>query len=445
MARFEIVGERDADLDFFDRQRRIAWWNQDALRNARILVVGAGAIGNEVLKNLALLGVGYLLVADFDEVSTSNLSRTVLFRPGDVGSLKARVAAERARALCLDSDARVDWFHGDVAWELGAGVFRRVDLVLGCLDNAETRFAVNRLCWLTGTPWIDAGISELAVRVNVYVPPLPPCHECGASAAQLAAVRQRYSCEDFKRRSYDAGRVATVQIAAALVGALQTQEAVKLLCGQSAAVGARLHYQGTRHDFDVVPLQEKPGCQAHATYPAVESLPLSNRAKLRELLEYVVDAGRAGPGAALVLYDRTFVTDFPCLRCGTAIRFDRPTFRIFDDEAHCSACCAGEEPAQQREPAREERLGRFTLDETPPRLLDLTLEALGIPARHVVSIQGGNGDFTWYELSADEARVLPGLAGAPPRAATGTDGWTVRAPTDDAPVPHPLQANPTPA
>ena len=69
------------DDDRYGRLRLIPWWRQERLAAARVLVVGAGALGNEVLKNLALLGVGTVYVIDLDAVEPSNLSRSVLFRP----------------------------------------------------------------------------------------------------------------------------------------------------------------------------------------------------------------------------------------------------------------------------------------------------------------------------------------------------------------------------
>src|SRR4051812_5845022 len=87
------------DDDRYSRLRLIPWWRQERLAAARVLVVGAGALGNEVLKNLALLGVGTVHVIDLDEVEPSNLSRSVLFRAGDGGRAKAVVAAERVREI----------------------------------------------------------------------------------------------------------------------------------------------------------------------------------------------------------------------------------------------------------------------------------------------------------------------------------------------------------
>ena len=177
MKRFFISDIKEEYESPFDRQERISWWSQDKIAEAKVMVVGAGATGNETLKNLALLGFRQIFIVDFDTVSNSNLSRTVLFRTEDIGKRKAEIAAERVQELCLENEPKIDWFHGDAVWELGTGVFREMDIVLCCLDNIETRFAVNRQCWLSGTPWIDCGIYELAGHVNVYNPPQLPCYQ----------------------------------------------------------------------------------------------------------------------------------------------------------------------------------------------------------------------------------------------------------------------------
>src|SRR3954453_12506956 len=87
----------NADEDRFARFRLIGWWDQQKLSRARALLIGVGAIGNEILKNLALLGVGNVFVTDLDVVANSNLSRSVLFRGSDCGRPKVEAAAERAR------------------------------------------------------------------------------------------------------------------------------------------------------------------------------------------------------------------------------------------------------------------------------------------------------------------------------------------------------------
>jgi len=106
----------------------ISWWERDKVADAKVLVVGAGALGNEVVKNLTLMGVGHILVIDFDTIEYSNLSRSVLFRESDAKRKKSQVVAARAKEL--NPQTKIQYLHGDVTTELGLGVVRRMDVVI---------------------------------------------------------------------------------------------------------------------------------------------------------------------------------------------------------------------------------------------------------------------------------------------------------------------------
>ena len=155
--------------DRYSRLRLIGWWDQEKIANANVMVVGAGALGNEVLKNLALLGFGQIHLIDFDTVQDSNLTRSVLFRGHHRGMSKAKVAA--AAAMELNPDCNVTAINGDVLTEIGLGLIRELDLVICCVDNREARLWINRMCWKVNTPWIDGGIQEINGVAKVFRPP----------------------------------------------------------------------------------------------------------------------------------------------------------------------------------------------------------------------------------------------------------------------------------
>jgi adenylyltransferase/sulfurtransferase len=411
MKNFELKAHYNPEDNPFDRQERIDWWQQKKLAEAKVLVVGAGAIGNETLKNLALLGIGHIFVIDFDEVSRSNLSRTVLFSKEDIGRKKAEAAAQRIKTMALNDNLKIDWMHGDIVWELGTGVYAEADIILGCLDNVETRLAVNKHAFLAKKPWIDTGINELGLRVNFYNLPQPPCYQCGISREQLLQARRRYSCDDFKKTWHSEGKVATVQIAASIVAALQVQEAVKYLCGQAVASGKQIYFQGKNNDFDIFDLTPDEDCFAHAAFPEVTDIPLGTEVSLREFLVFISAKEFSGKGAKLSFKgDRSFVRSVSCRHCGKKIDLNRPAFRIFDTETVCQSCTLGgfgTEAIHTEVPSGKVTLSEFSLEETPDFILRMSLHEAGVPYLHIVTVVDANGEQKFYKLCGDRKKIFP--------------------------------------
>ncbi len=93
------VSLRLEEADRFERLRLIPWWDQELLLRSTVLVVGAGALGNEAIKNLALSGVGRLIIVDSDVIDPTNLPRSILFREADCGRMKAEVASKAAQEI----------------------------------------------------------------------------------------------------------------------------------------------------------------------------------------------------------------------------------------------------------------------------------------------------------------------------------------------------------
>ena len=206
----------------------LSWFKKDKVKNARVLVAGAGALGNEVVKNLALFGVGHLYVCDFDQIEISNLTRSVLFREEDAynHAYKAEIVAKRAKEI--NPQIEVTPIVGNLFSEVGFGLYKAVDVIIGCLDSRIARYQLNRLSLRAGKTWIDGSIENLTGVVKVYTPGVS-CYECGLSREEFNNIMLRTGCADVVRTQTSAGRVATTPISASIIGAMQVQEAMKVI------------------------------------------------------------------------------------------------------------------------------------------------------------------------------------------------------------------------
>ncbi|MCS6885863.1 MAG: ThiF family adenylyltransferase [Acidobacteriota bacterium] len=391
------------DDDPFERQSRIEWWHQQVLRNAKICVVGAGALGNEVLKNLALLGLGHILILDFDEIVGSNLSRTVLFRQEDIGKNKAEVAASAIKQMMLEPTAKLEYFNGDVVWDLGAGIFRRFDIVIGCVDNDEARLAINRACRSTQRPWIDGGIHGLAGSVTVYAPK-GPCFECNVTSDQLADALSRYdSCENVKRRYIQQERLPAVQVTSAVIAALQVQEAIKYLHGQ-AVTGRKYYFNGMVNGLTSIELQENPNCLAHGVYGEIVELAASTTSTLAELID---ELRRYFSGEFTILLGRRFIVAIACRNCGERVRLMRPAHMIYDDELYCATCRRNPASKVAETYADADYIEVFSSlsSDSSAEYARMSLGQLGLPPLHIFTAFDANKSLS-FELAGDVSRGL---------------------------------------
>lgn len=219
----------------YARHHLIDWLSQDAVQAAKIGVVGAGAIGNEVIKNLTLLGVGTIDIFDFDTIEVHNLTRSVLFRESDIGRTKAETAAARAREL--DPNVALRAFEGDFWQRLSLARLARYDALICCVDNVEARIRLNRLCHLVGTNLINCGIDSRFALCTLYpfaVATEPPCFECSLDDAGYAKAGERYSCGGLRKVAFEERKVPTTIITSAQSAAMAVNFALQFTRDEAA-------------------------------------------------------------------------------------------------------------------------------------------------------------------------------------------------------------------
>jgi len=248
--------------DRFDRSKRIPWFDLDRTQGARVLVVGAGALGNEVVKNLVLSGVRCLTLVDMDRVVRSNLNRCVFFTPEDARGNRLKVEAVADGAARLDDGLEIRTEAQRIE-DLGEGIFRDKDVVVGCLDNLATRVHVNANTYWLGTPYVDGGTMGLMGKVHAVVPPDTGCVECTLNSSHYRIIEQRYSCTGVDT-TFVEPKLASEVTTTSVVAAVQSREVMKLINGRRDLVISNLfYYDGNRNVSDVLQVAINPDCPNH--------------------------------------------------------------------------------------------------------------------------------------------------------------------------------------
>lgn len=383
------LSDADTKDERFDRFRLIGWWNQERLKTARVLVIGAGALGNEIIKNLALLGIGNVFIADLDRIENSNLSRSVLYRARDNGASKAETAALAAKDLYPDMN--VHGFDGNVVHDLGLGVYRWADLTLGGLDNREARLSINRASYRIGHPWIDGAIERIEGIARVFVPD-GPCYECTMNDMDWKLLQKRRSCNLLSKQEMETGKTPTTPTVSAIIAGVQCQEAVKLLHGMESMAGHGWVFQGMTVDSFLVTYQRKNECYSHDPFTRIVSLEeSSDLVTVGALLERV----RSELGAEAVLEcSRDLLEKLTCPTCGAEEPMYCSLSKVRSDKAMCPAC--GE--------AHREVHTFYCIRGNEP-FLDKTLREIGVPLFDILTARTP-ADAVGLEIAGDAPAVL---------------------------------------
>lgn len=150
----------------------------DRVAMARVLVVGAGGIGCELLKNLVLVGFGQIDIIDLDTIDLSNLNRQFLFSKAHIGKAKSLVAA--ATASQFNPLIHIEPHHANIKEtdKFGWEYFEQFDVVCNALDNLDARRWVNRMCIMTGVPLVETGTTGFLGQVQPIMRAVSQCYDC---------------------------------------------------------------------------------------------------------------------------------------------------------------------------------------------------------------------------------------------------------------------------
>ncbi len=232
---------------------------QKRLKNARVLVIGAGGLGSPALLYLAAAGVGTLGIVEFDEVDESNLQRQVIHGQSDIGKLKA----ESARESILEVNPLVNVVVHNERLENDnvMGIFEQYDLIIDGTDNFATRYMVNDAAVLLGKPYVWGSIYRFDGQASVFWAENGPCYRCLYPEPPPPGMVP--SCAE--------GGVLGVLCAS--IGSIQVNEAIKLLTGiGDPLLGKLMIYDALEMEYRKLAVRKDPNCAICGENPTVTEL-----------------------------------------------------------------------------------------------------------------------------------------------------------------------------
>lgn len=398
----ETVNLQEWGTDIYPK---LSWFKQKKVSSAHVMVVGCGALGNEVIKNLALFGVGNLVLVDFDEVEYSNLTRSILFTQEDALKHRYKVDAAAESVKKINPNINVTTIVGDIATSVGLGLIRKMNVVVGCLDNRWSRYTLNRLCMRAGVPWVDGGINALEGIAKVFIPG-KNCYACTLEPSALEDLKRSTSCAVAIKRNIESGRVPTTPVVASIIGAVQVQEAMKLIHKEALDSGELVSLCGKMFCYDGASMTVRLvsheawdyDCPVHENWSPVIESPLTNLNTVEEVLAYIKDKFSTD-SAEIVLRNQAFVDFIEDRATGEKYEVMLPETQI---------------PAfiENDEVLRTKPMGQFYQHTIRNINADfkhqgLTLKQLGIPEQDVLYVRGEREFYVQLGSTPHSSLLIP--------------------------------------
>jgi molybdopterin/thiamine biosynthesis adenylyltransferase len=273
-----VYGIESIDSDIFDRQKRIKGWDQSKIADSTIMVIGAGAIGNEVVKNLVLIGVGKIILIDYDFINPSNLNRCILFNVENAEQKEYKVDAVKSACQKLNPKVEIRTVKDDLN-DIDKTLYENSDVICSCVDNIEARLEANNYAYYYDVPFVDAGIDDFFGTVQSVYSGVKeaPCLQCNVSDIDLELMWKKFSCTGEEIDNEDGetmGIIPAIITTTSIIGGLQTQQVLKFILGIESfrknnkwnstigqpLIGKQLNYNGLLNKFEIIDKLKNPKC-----------------------------------------------------------------------------------------------------------------------------------------------------------------------------------------
>jgi molybdopterin/thiamine biosynthesis adenylyltransferase len=275
---FTVFGIDSIDSDIYDRHKRIKGWDQSKISNSTVMVIGVGAIGNELVKNLVLIGIGKIILIDYDFINPSNLNRCILFNIENAQQKVYKVDAVKDACNKLNPRVEIITVKKDLN-EIDKAFYKQSDVICSCVDNIEARLEANNYAFYYDIPFVDSGIDEFYGTVQSVYSGVneAACLQCNVSEMDLKLMWKKFSCTGQELDNKDGetiGIIPAIITTTSIIGGLQSQQVLKFILGieyfkeknkwntnfGQPLIGKQLNYNGLLNKFEIIDKLKNPDC-----------------------------------------------------------------------------------------------------------------------------------------------------------------------------------------
>ena len=322
--------------NYFARQQLIL--NNETgerIKTAKVLVIGAGAGGNEVLKNLALMGFGNFTIVDFDPIESSNLSRTTLFSKDDIGKSKSEIAASTLNQISLHENPDIKGINAKIQ-NVGKQVFLDHDIIVCCVDTMDARAYINDWCVRLKKPFFEMGFEKFTVQISFF----PNEQSTDSCLRELIGQDDfsgaRQSCSKLKMKDTKLEHIPTIQVAAAMAGVLIATEIILFLRGDSRLKNKVLQYAAEYHRSLVIDVPQSTKCHKHEN---VNYELFQTRLNLDNTFEDILKELKERFNSDFYInWGEEYIYSVECESCKKEVIIKKFKPEVYDEERWCSSC-----------------------------------------------------------------------------------------------------------
>ncbi|VDH04163.1 ThiF family adenylyltransferase [Bergeyella zoohelcum] len=322
--------------NYFNRQELVIGKEVgEKIKSTKVLVIGAGAGGNEVLKNLALMGFGNFTIVDFDPIEDSNLSRTTLFSKSDIGKSKAEVAANTLQQISLHESPSIKGINAKIQ-DIGKQIFLENDIVVCCVDTMDARAYINDWCVRLKKPFFEMGFEKFTIQISFFPneKPTDACFREVIGFVDFTGVRQ--SCSKLKFIDTKLEHIPTIQVAAAFAGVMIATEVILFLKGESQLKNKVLQYAADCHRILKVDYPQSERCYLHKdVHHQIFESNLTKSNTFKDLLQELKNEFNSD---FYINWREEFIYSMECESCGKTLEIKKFKSDVYDNERWCVDC-----------------------------------------------------------------------------------------------------------